>query len=191
MTKNSNSIGRRDFLTGAVTSIGAGFLGIAPSLSRAKVTTGTRPGLFYWHGSAFIAADSVLQPAIASSSASVHIQAIGASPNMTAIDVEMAGGLFCAFTTPPRGSQASQFRVPVEHSGITFIVHSADSQSRFDFRAGHSAEPGLTLALGTYLLLDAGVGSSQFFLTSSPESPLVYADGLPVSIPYILVTISD
>lgn len=189
MAITEKSIGRREFLAGAASAIGGGALGLAPVSASATATPSREPGLYYWSGSQFVEVGAASAAAIASESASVSICAIGVSPQMRALDVGMPGGVFHAYTAPPRGGATSQFRVPTQAGNIAFILHSGDGSRTFDLSCNDSSPGRGKLAHGTYVFLDAGVSPNSVTLSDCAE--LVSHDGLPVSLPHILITVAD
>lgn len=189
MKSKRTLIHRREFLAGFAGAAGAGAIGLLPSLASAvQISIVPGPSLFYWNGAQFVPAASVSASSVSNDTISVRISGYGTSHNIGTIDVQMPGGLFHAFTAQPAGLQTTQFTVPVTaSSGLTLIVTSGRNTWRYILEPG--AGNALKLNPGTYMLLDPGVPGTSFVLTGSSSAPVVYGDGQPVAVPYVLVTV--
>jgi hypothetical protein len=194
MNNDSIKLQRREFLAGAATAIVTGAGGILPSIGAAReigarhIDSGLL--LLFWNGFQFVPAANALPAPLGNSAVNVRVDGYGASPGITAIDVQMPGGTFHAFTAGPRGHQTVQFSAPITHaSGLTLLVSGGESMTTFELRVDSVLGP--KLALGAYLLVDARVQVSQLVLTSSPDAPVVSSDGQPVASPYVLINVSE
>jgi hypothetical protein len=192
MNNVTTKVKRRDFLSGAAAAIGVGLVGSVPEFASGQVSVfgpANPTSLFYWTGFNFIPAAAVIPQIINGDSVTVQIDGYGASPNIAAIDVQMPGGLFHAFTSSPMGLQTSLFTAPIASPlGLTLIVSSPAIQTTFALLT--TPNPGPKLALGTYLLIDTGAPATSYQMAGSATAPVTLPDGQPVTLPYSLITVT-
>ncbi|HLK16795.1 MAG TPA: hypothetical protein VKT78_18450 [Fimbriimonadaceae bacterium] len=194
MSNGAMRVRRREFLATAASAFGAGTLGLLPTggLAQGVGSGSAGPGLvlLFWNGTNFVPAANVAPAILNSDEVNVRIEGFGNSPSIAAIDVQMPGGVFEAFTAKPQGQKAVAFPAPVATPlGLSLRITDGDTLTPLALHA--DSTPGPKLAFGTYLLTDARVAAGQFVLTASPDAPIVTLDGQPAAFPYVLITLSE
>ncbi len=187
----SKQFGRRQFLVGAASTLGAGMLTGLPQLARSKtqpIGTSLKVGLLYWTGGKFIPADQIATNPISSQSVSVRIEAFGQNHGIAAIDIVMPGGLFHAFTSPPQGLKVAQFNSPLSSGSLLMNAIIGDSEVAIALRS--YGPSGFKLAEGTYLLTQDPINGLGIILTDSADMPVQTVEGQPLSVSHITLTIA-
>jgi hypothetical protein len=191
MNQNSNTLPRRSFLTGIASVVGATALSptIATARGRATDADASSVGhqLHFWDGQRFVTDNSHLQPV--GEAVRVQIERIGHFASYSAIDVQLPGGLFHAFSGHENGVSKARFSTHVAPlAPLALLVRSGETTTRFDLPL--SLTGGLALRHGTYLLTEDSQAVGDLHLHRDTATPVTNAQGHPTHLPYTLIDIS-